>query len=149
MISLTAIGPSRSFSYGLAIGTCAAVLSLYIISFTIKSAAEKGKRKPVVFGYIGRVLLYGGALCLAANTAVYSLAGAAIGLLLPHVTMYIAYGILPVLKRKIKKEPAAEWVADTGSMLFVKEPHLVKFNNGKTYLTHRHYRKIRIYSNGT
>ena len=144
LISLPIVGPSILFTYGLAIGVCAAVIALNIIGFSVERATDSGKRKPVIFGYIFRILLYGGALILAVNTSVTSLAGAAIGLLLPHAVMCVIYGMLPVVRRKIAKEPQPVWVTDTSSMLFVKEPSLVIDNRGKTYLTHRHYRKKRI-----
>jgi len=133
----------------LAVGACASIIALNIISFTVGRAAVSGKRNPVIIGFIIRVLLYGGALYLAVSTSVLSLFGAAIGLLLPRVCLYIMHGLLPVIVKAVRKEPESVWAIDTRSMLFVKEPHLVKLNKGKTYLTHRHYRKIRVYSDGT
>jgi len=149
LISLPVIGPNILFPYGLAIGACASIIALNIISFTVERAAESGKRKPVIFGFIIRVLLYGGVLYLAVSTSVLSFFGAAIGLLLPHIAMYIMFGLVPAVRRRLRKEPAPAWVADTRSMMFVKEPYLTKYNKGRTYLTHRHYRKIRVYSDGT
>jgi len=133
----------------LAIGACAAIISLNIISRTIDRAAGSGKKGPVVFGFFIRVLLYGGALYFAVSTSVLTFIGAAAGLLLPRVAMYIMYGLVPAIKRKIKNEPAPTWVPDTRSMLFIKEPRFEKPNKGRTYLTHRHYRKIRVTSDGT
>ena len=149
MISLPAFGPNLLFPYGLAIGACAAIIALNIIGFTIDRAAVSGKKKPVVFGFIVRVFLYGGALYLAVSTAGLSFIGAAIGLLLPHAALYIMYGLVPAIKKKAGKAEAAFWVADTRSLIFVSEPHLVLHNNGKTYLTHKHYRKIKVYGDGT
>ena len=137
------------FTYGLAIGACASIVALNIIIFSIDRAAESSKKTPVVFGYIIRVLLYGGALYLAVSTASISFIGAAIGLLLPHAALYIMYGLVPAVRKKALKEPETVWAADTRSMLFVSEPHLVMYSNGKTYLTHKHYRKIRIHNDGT
>ena len=144
LISLPAIGPNIFFSYGLAIGACAAVIALNIIGLSIDRAAERGKKKPVIFGYILRVLLYGGALFLAVNTSFLSFTGAALGLLLPHAALYVMFGLVPAIRKKVKGEPQPVWTADTRSLLFVSEPHLVLHNNGRTYLTHKHYRKNRI-----
>ena len=149
MISLPVLGPNILFPYGLAIGTCVAIIALNIISFTVGQAAESGKRKPVVIGFIIRILFYGGVLYLAVSTSVLSLTGAAIGLVLPHIAMYIMYGLVPAVRRRTKKEPAPAWIADTRSMMFLKEPYFIKTNRGRTYLTHRHYRKIRVYNDGT
>ena len=148
MISLPVLGPNLLFSYGLAIGACAAIIALNIISFTVTQAAQSGKKKPVITGFIIRILLYGGALYLAASTATLSLVGAAIGLILPRVALHVMYGIAPAIKRRIRKEPAPIWASDTSSMMFVKEPYFTSFNKGRTYLTHRHYRKIRVYGDG-
>ena len=149
MISLPAIGPSIRFSYGLAIGACVAIIALNIISLSIGRAAERGKKKPVIFGYIIRVLLYGGALFFAVRTSGLTFAGAAIGLLLPHAAIYVMLGLLPAVRKKFRKEPKEVWVADTRSMMFVKEPSLVLYRKGRAYLTHRHYRKIRVTGDGT
>ena len=149
VISLPVIGPNLLFSYGLAIGACAAIIALNIIAVSIDRAAERGKRKPVIFGYIVRVLLYGGALFLSVRTSGLSFAGAAIGLLLPHAAIYVMYGLVPSVRKRFSKDPPEVWVADNRSLLFVSEPHLILQSNGKTYLTHRHYRKIRVTSDGT
>jgi len=149
LVSLPVIGPNVLFLYGLAIGACVAIIALNIISRTIDRAAGSGKKAPVLFGFFIRVLLYGGALYFAASTSVLTFAGAAAGLLLPHAAMYIMYGLVLVIKRKLKNEPAPTWVPDTRSLLFIKEPQFEKPNKGRTYLTHRHYRKIRVTSDGT
>ena len=144
MISLIIIGPNILFTYGLAIGACAAIIALYIISISINRAAETGNKKSVTFGFVIRILLYGGALFLAVRTSDISFAGAAIGLLVPHVALYIMYGLLPAARRKLGKEPPTVYVTDTSSMVFVKEPFFVSYNKSRAYLTHRHYRKKRV-----
>jgi len=133
----------------LAVGACAAIIALNIISFSVERAAEKRKKNPVIIGFITRVLLYGGALYLAVSTSRMSLFGAAVGMALPHAALYIMHVLVPAVRKKAGKEPASVWVTDTRSLLFISEPHIVVENNGRTYLTHRHYRKIRIYSDGT
>ena len=138
------LGPSILFIYGLALGTCVAVIALHVISRTVERAADSGRRGPVVFGFFIRVLLYGGVLYLAVSTSVLSLAGAAIGLLLPHVALYVMHGLVPVIRRKIKREPEPVYVADTSSNLFIKEPWMVLYKNGRSYLTYKHYRKRRV-----
>jgi len=149
LISLPAFGPNLLFSYGLAVGACAAIIALNIISFSVERAAEKRRKNPVIFGFIIRVLLYGGALYLAVSTSRLSLFGAAIGMILPHAALYIMCVLVPAIRKKVKKEPEAMWITDTRSLLFLSEPHIVMESNGRTYLTHKHYRKIRITSDGT
>jgi len=146
IISLPVLGPNILFPYGLAIGACAAIISLYIISRTIEQAAESRRRSPVIFGFIIRVLLYGGALYLAVSTSPVSLAGAAIGLLLPHISLYIMYGLVPAVRRKRqgRTAPEARWIPDTRSRLFIKDPWLVRYQRGRAFVTYRHYRKLRV-----
>ena len=145
MISLPVIGPGILFPYGLALGVCASVIALNIISISIDRAAERGKKGPVFFGFLFRIVIYGGAFWLAVKTAGVASMGAAVGLLLPHIMLYIMYGLLPALKRKFgkEKEPEMVYVADTRSMVFFKEPWLVRYNNGRAYITNKRYRKIR------
>ena len=149
LISLPVLGPNILFPYGLAIGACASVIALNIIHYSIERAAERRKKGPVVLGFIVRVLLYGGALFFAVSTAGLTFAGAAIGLVLPHAALYVMRGLLPVIRKKIAKEPETVWVTDTRSLLFVKEPWFVLDKEGRTYLTHKHYRKIKVNRDGT
>jgi len=149
LISLPALGPNILFSYGLAIGTCVAIIALNLISFSVGRAAENKRKSPVIYGFIIRVLLYGGTLYFAVDTSGFTLFGAAIGLILPHAAIYVMHGIVPAIRKKLKKEPKEVWVPDTRSLMFVNEPHLVLESNGRTYLTHKHYRKIKVYSDGT
>ena len=149
LVSLPAIGPNILFPYGLAVGACVAIVNLNLISATIERAVESGRKSPVIIGFIVRVLLYGGALWLAATTSLFSGLGAAIGILIPHIVLYARHALIPALKRKLDKEPPSIYVVDTRSNMFVKEPWLVrdgKARDGKvrTYLTHRHYRKVKI-----
>lgn len=143
-ISLSVLGPDIMFTYGLAIGVCAAVINLNIISVSIDRAVRQGKKWPVIFGFVFRVLLYGGAFWLAARTSGVSAIGAAVGFLLPRVAMPVRLAFLPWLRRKLGKEPETVYVTDTHSNVFVKEPWHVRYNNGKAFVTHRHYRKIRV-----
>ena len=144
VVSLPVIGANVLFPYGLALGVCASVISLHVISASIERAVGRGKKGPVIFGLAGRVVLYAGALVLAARTADSAFAGAAIGVLLPYLSLYVRLGLLPAIRRGVKKEPLAVYVADTSSNLFVKEPWLVRSARGKTYMTYRHYRKKRV-----
>ena len=145
LISLLVLGPNILFPYGLAIGACVAIVNLSVISVTINQAIERGKKGPVIWGFILRVVLYGGAFWLAVTTSGVSGVGAAIGFLLPRITLYIRYGLLLALRRKLKKEPAPVYKADTRSNVFIKEPWLVRYSKkGRSYVTHRHYRKVRV-----
>ena len=148
MISLPVLGPNILFPYGLAIGACVAIIALNLICFTIERAASSGKRIPVIIGFYTRIALYGGALYLAATTSIITLAGAAIGLILPHIVLYLSYGLVPAIKKRVKKEPEPVWITDTSSLLFIKEPYFIVSKKGKTYLTHKHYRKTRVFSDG-
>ena len=123
---------------------CVAVINLNIISSSIQKAVEKGKRSPVIFGFIIRIILYGGGFLLAVTTAPLSGLGAAIGFVLPHLVLYFRKGILLWIKRKTGKEPKAVYVTDTSVNMFIKEPLMVSYRNNRTYLTYKHYRKKRI-----
>jgi len=142
-ISLPFLGLNIVFPYGLAIGVCAAVINLSIISTSIEKAVAVNKRAPVIIGFVVRVLLYAGALLLAINASTISCLGAAIGMLLPRVVMYIRYAIRPAIRKWLGREPKAVYVTDTSSLMFIKEPSIVRHAGGKAYMTHRHYRKKR------
>jgi ATP synthase I chain. len=144
IISLPLLGLNIMFPYGLAIGVCVAILNLNIISKSIEKAVAQGKRSPVIVGFFIRTALYAGGFYLAVTTSLISGLAAAIGFVLPHIVLYIRKAILPALKRKISKEPAPIYVADTSINLFIKEPEMVLSKNSRTYLTYRHYRKRRI-----
>ena len=144
LVSLFIFDRKILFPYGLAVGVCAAAISLGIISSTIEKAVERGHRGPVVIGFFIRVLLYGGALMLAAGTGGLAVPGAAIGMLIPHVVIYVRHALVPAFRRKLGKEPAPVYVTDTKSKVFFKEPWLVKYKRGRAYLTHRHFRKVNI-----
>jgi len=144
VISLPIVGPGILFPYGLAIGTCVSIINLGIISISIGSAVERGKKGPVIVGYIVRILLYAGAFLLAIKTSGITGLGAAIGFMLPRITLYIRYALLPLIRRKLGKESQAVYMTDTHSRVFVKEPWLVRYNRGRAYVTHRHFRKVRI-----
>ena len=144
MVSLPFFGLGILFPYGLAIGACVAVLNLNIISATIDKAAEKGKTRPVTLGFFVRILLYGGAFWLALRTSGVSALGAVIGMLLPRAAMLFEYAILPAIRRKLGKEPAPAYKADTRSRVFIKEPWLVRYSKGRAFVTHRHFKKVRV-----
>jgi len=144
IISLPLFGLNIMFPYGLAIGVCVAVLNLNIISKSIEKAVAQRNRSPVIVGFFIRIVLYGGGFYLAVTTSLISGLAAAIGFALPHIVLYIRKAIMPVLKKKINKEPAPIYVVDTSSNMFIKEPWIVQYKNSRTYLTYRHYRKRRI-----
>ena len=144
LISLFIFDQKILFPYGLAVGVCAAAISLGIISSTIEKAVQSGRRGPVVIGFYMRVFLYGGALVLAARTGGVAVFGAAIGMLIPHLVIYMRHAIVPAFRRKVGKEPAPVYVTDTKSRVFFKEPWMVKYRRGRAYLTHRHFRKVNI-----
>ena len=138
------LGPNAFFPYGLAIGVCAAVISLNIISSTIDKAVAGGRKAPVIAGFVVRIVLYLAALYLAATTAPLAALGAAIGLLLPHLVIYARFALRPAIRRKMGKDPQHTYVSDTRSNIFIKEPSIVLYKKGKAYLTHRHFRKMRV-----
>ena len=141
---MPAFGLNILFPYGLAIGTCAAVINMNIISATIRQAVDRGKKGPVIVGFVVRILLYAGAFVLAANTGILAFLGAAIGALLPHLMIYIRHALIPKFRKGKEKEPAPVYVVDTRSLVFFKEPWFVKYKSGRAYLTHRHFRRIRV-----
>jgi hypothetical protein len=144
---LPALGPNVFFPYGLAIGVCVAIVNLHIISITIGRAVGQGKTGPVIAGFIIRILLYGGAFVMAVKTSGLTGLGVATGFLLPRVTLYIRYGLLPVIRRKLGKEPPPVYVTDSRSNMLVKDPSFIRYSGGKVYMTHRHYRKVKKHIN--
>jgi hypothetical protein len=128
----------------LAIGVCASVISLHIISSTIEKAVARGRKTPVMIGFIMRLVLYAAGLYLAATTDSLAVLGAAIGLLLPLLVIYVRFAIGPAIRRKLGKDPNYTYVPDTRTNIFIKEPSFVRYNKGKAYLTHRHYRRLRV-----
>ncbi len=138
------IGPGILFPYGLAIGACISIVNLSVISVSIDRAIAKGKEGPVIIGFIVRILLYAGAVVVPARTSGISAVGAVVGLLLPHIVLYVKYGLIPWIRRKTGKEPETVYAVDTRSRMFIKEPWMIRYSKGRTYLTHRRYKKIRI-----
>lgn len=144
MVSLPVLGPTVFFPYGLAIGVCASVICLNIISSTIDKAVARGRKTPVFIGFIVRLILYFAALYLAASTDGIAVLGAAIGLLLPHLVIYVRFALRPAIRRKMGKTPRYTYVTDTRSNIFIKEPSIELYKKGRTYLTHRRFRKVRV-----
>jgi hypothetical protein len=143
-ISFLFYGLNIMFPYGLAIGVCASVINLGVISASIKRAVERGRKEPVTAGFIVRTLIYAGALVLAARTGALAFYGAALGVLVPHIVIFVKYAIIPAFRRKLGREPMPVYVTDTSSKLFIKDPWLVSYKRGRTYLTYKHFRKVNI-----
>ena len=144
VISLPILGVSILFPYGLSIGVCAAAINLNIIESTIKRAVDRGKKGPVVIGFFIRMLLFAGAFWLAVRTSNVSGLGAAIGFMLPRITLYFRFGMLPGIRKMLGKDLPVVYRADTRSMVFIKEPWLTLYCGGRSYVTHRHFKKIRV-----
>jgi len=141
VVSLPVTGPNILFPFGLAIGVCAAIVSLHIIGASIEGAVKRGKKAPVILGFVVRILLYGGTFWFGLKTSYVSGVGVAIGFLLPHLAMYVKYGLAPSVRRKLGKEPQTVYETDTSVNLFFKEPlHMLKLGES-TYMTFRHFRK--------
>ena len=144
VISLPLLGLNILFPYGLAIGTCIAIINLNIISTSISKAIEKGRKGPVTLGLIVRIMTYSGGALLTFTTSPIAGLGATVGFLLPRIALFIMKAVVPTIKRKFKKEPPPVYVTDTSSNLFIKEPGLVVYKNSRTYMTYKHYRKKRV-----
>ena len=144
LVSLPVTGFSILFPYGMALGVCVSIVNLSVISSSIDRAVASGKKAPVIIGFLVRILLYAGAFWLAVSTGGLSALGAAIGFLLPRLILQIIYGTAPWLKQKIGREPKPVYKTDTRSNIFDKEPRFVRYNRGRAYMTHRHFRKVRV-----
>jgi hypothetical protein len=145
VVSLPIVGASILFSYGLALGAAVAIINLHVLSSTITIATESGRKGAAILGYIVRIAIYAAAFWLTVRTSLLSGAGAAIGFLLPRAVMYIMYGALPAVRRRMGKEPPAVYVADRASKVFIKEPWFVRYGSGgRAYLTHRRYKKVKL-----
>lgn len=144
VISQFVFGPGILFPYGLAVGVCVSLVNLSVISSSIERAVARGKKAPVIIGFFIRLVLYAGAFWFAVRTGGVSGLGAAVGFLLPRATLHIRYGFLPWLRQKTGKEAKPVYITDTRCNIFDKEPRFVIYNKGRSYLTHRHFRKIRV-----
>ena len=148
VISLFVFGPNILFPYGIALGVCASLVNLSVISSSIDRAVASGRKAPVIIGFLIRIVLYGAAFFLAVRTGGISGLGAAIGFLLPRLCLHIHYGFLPWFRQKTGREPKPVYKTDTSVNIFDKEPRFLMYNNGRAYLTHRHYRKVKDVSAG-
>ena len=144
--SLLILWPNAYFSYGLALGTCASVINMNILSVFIEQASKKGKKGLIQGSFLVRVLIYGSVFWLVMNTAALASLGAVIGFFLPQIAMLYIFRLRPVIRRKTGEEPGYIYVIDTKSKVFFKEPRFVidNYNSGKrSYVTHRRFRKVR------
>ena len=132
------------FPIGLAIGACVAIINLNILSKSIEKAVDQKNKTPVTIAFYIRMALYIGGLFLALNVSLISGLGAAVGFLIPCITISITKALIPAIKRRITKEPAPVYVVDTKSNIFIKDPWIVLYKNNRTYVTYRHFRKRRV-----
>ena len=143
IISLFIIGPGILFPYGLALGICAALINMSVLSFTVERSIALGKKGPVNAGLVIRIAIYAAAFLISARTGGISGLGTAIGFVLPKIAMQIKFNFLPWFRGKTGREPAPVYVTDKYSKIFDKEPRFVLYNKGRMYITHKKFRKVK------
>ena len=146
-VSLLFFRSNALFVYGLALGTCAAVVNMNILCASIAQAAAKSKKWPVQGGLALRALIYCGVFLLSIYTSGIAGLGAGVGFVLPRLSMFYVLKLRKTIREKKGLEAQYVYIADTSSNVFFKEPRFVAggYNGGKrSYLTHRRFRKVRI-----
>ncbi|GHU50649.1 hypothetical protein FACS1894127_6180 [Clostridia bacterium] len=117
--SLLVLGLNREFAYGLALGTCIAIVNFSILVFTGKTLLNA--RKPLVglASYVLRLCVYGFAFYMALRVSLVSGTGAALGFFTIKLGIYNIYVIKPWIMKKRAK--ASQGVSSRGEMIDTTE----------------------------
>jgi len=94
-ISLAAIGFNTQFAYGLALGTCIAIVNFNILAFCCKKVVDGGGAFASLAGYLFRMMIYGFAFYMSVKISLYSAAGTVIGFLTLKIGLYYLHGFKP------------------------------------------------------
>jgi hypothetical protein len=146
---LAIIGPAFAFPYGLVLGLAVAIIGMRLLAATVEAATGNARSKKVVtLGYVVRILLYVLALYLCVRTGLHALFGCMAGLLLPKAALTFGQLAMPKIRKSLgKEEPVTEHfvvVTEPTSRLFVKTQGMVKYQNGRAFLTYRHFKKYKL-----
>lgn len=108
IISLPAAGPSLLFFTGLLTGTAASIAGFMILVRSGQLLTERGKRSPVVLGYIFRLIIYAVCFLICIRISLRCGAGCGFGLVTVHFGILFLYGIVYNFFKK-KKNPLNDW----------------------------------------
>lgn len=101
MGSLCFVGLDLLFTYGLALGTSIAIVNYNLLKFSSRLALSKGKGiSLVLFGYIIRLTIYGGAFLLSYRSGVVGGIATLLGFVSFKIALYYLYGIKSGFKSK-------------------------------------------------
>lgn len=99
--SLPVIGWSPLFAYGLALGTCIAVLNHNLLVISSKKVLEMGRGVSLaLLGYILRLAIYGGAFYLSYKAGTVSGIATLFGYMTVKLGMFYVYGFRPGSTKK-------------------------------------------------
>jgi hypothetical protein len=94
--SLPIIGWNPLFAYGLALGTCIAVVNYNILVFSSKAALDRGRGVGlIIIGYTLRMAIYGGVFLFSYRTDTVSGIATLLGYLTVKLGMFYKYGFRP------------------------------------------------------
>lgn len=117
--SLPFIGWNPLFAYGLALGTCVAIVNYNLLVLSSKTALDMGRGISLaVVGYIVRLTIYGGVFLLSYKTGTVSGIATLLGYMTIKLSMFYVYGFKPGFasrryeKAKIKDLDQDRWAAE-------------------------------------
>jgi hypothetical protein len=102
--SLFVLGLNREFAYGLALGTCIAIVNFSILVFTGKALLNARKPLMGLASYILRLCVYGFAFYMALQVSLVSGTGAALGFFTIKLGIYSIYVIKPWFVKRMAKD---------------------------------------------
>ncbi|HHX13867.1 MAG TPA: ATP synthase subunit I [Clostridiales bacterium] len=95
LISLPFIGFNKDFAYGLALGTCIAIVNFNLLALTAKLTLERQKTLYSPLGYLLRMIIYGFVFWAALKISPLSALAAVIGFMTLKAAIFILHGLKP------------------------------------------------------
>ncbi|MDR1271527.1 MAG: hypothetical protein LBK04_00800 [Clostridiales Family XIII bacterium] len=147
--SLPAIGLDLFYTAGLALGTLVGILGVTLIKIAVNAAVRTRRRSFTFMTFCLRVFMYAGAIYIGALLSLGGMIGAAVGILLPRVSIGVQQLLLPwIRKRQSAGQPAVEpeyeheYEPAEKTRVFVRQPWRVTYRNGRKYVTHKRFEKF-------
>jgi hypothetical protein len=96
LISLPFLGWNPRFAYGLALGTCIAIVNFNLLAYSTKKILDRGRGAGLaVLGYMLRLVLYGGGFYISYRLGTTSGLATLLGYVTIKFGMYYVYGFKP------------------------------------------------------
>jgi hypothetical protein len=154
VVSLFFLGLNPGFSVGLLLGTAASILNFFIMSFAAERVLSTGRNGATFSGFFLRLAVYGGAFYLSAvRISLIAGLGTGLGFLTAIIAVLYLNGLSPILRArrggKATERGAAEYEealydADGNRRyVFVKTFTTTRYVNGRTFVTHKRFRRLR------